>query len=50
MHATRSRIPHGAVLTAVTVLSVLASTAHAADTLSVVTFGGGFISTAKRDD
>ena len=32
MHATRSSIRHGAVLTAVTALSVLASMAHAADT------------------
>jgi putative spermidine/putrescine transport system substrate-binding protein len=48
MHATRSSIRHGAVLATVTVLSVLASTAHAADTLSVVTFGGAYEAAAKQ--
>ena len=48
MHATRSRIRQGAVLTAVTVLSALSSMAHAADTLSVVTFGGAYEDAAKK--
>ncbi|WP_207002183.1 ABC transporter substrate-binding protein [Trinickia mobilis] len=48
MHATRSRIRHGAVLTAVTVLSFLSSTVHAADTLSVVTFGGAYEVAANK--
>ena len=48
MHATRFPIRHGAVLTAVTVLSVLSSMARAADTLSVVTFGGAYESAAKQ--
>ena len=48
MHATRSPLRHGAIFTAVTVLSVLSSMAHAADTLSVVTFGGAYESAAKQ--
>jgi putative spermidine/putrescine transport system substrate-binding protein len=48
MHATRSRFRHGAVLAAVTVFSILSSAAHAADTLSVVTFGGAYETAAKK--
>jgi putative spermidine/putrescine transport system substrate-binding protein len=48
MNATRSRIRHGAVLAAVMALSVLSSAAHAADTLSVVTFGGAYEDAAKK--
>src|SRR5215469_5592772 len=48
MHATRSRIRHGAVLAAVAVFSILSSAAHAADTISVVTFGGAYEAAAKK--